>query len=128
MTEVQRIVRDIDFSDDDSVAVAMGKLKCVSDFELMHYTVLGETLNTTKSETRKAIALCRTERERRQDAKLQNLTYKSSCGAAAIGAVATVVGALIGAAVTFFLSNAEFSQPIMKPATQGAKVTSEDRG
>ena len=101
MLLVESIEKRTDFARDEDVMRAMSDMRNVSDMELMLFIVKGETLGQTKHSTRNCIALCRAEKERRDAVQVERLTMRSTRGAAAIGGVATLIGAIVGAFATY---------------------------
>lgn len=104
MSLVHGIQQRTKFSTESSVATAMMDMRSASDLEIMRYIVMGETLNQTSGSTRNAVALCRAERDRRDALQVEKLTLRSTRWAALIGAFATILGATLGAFLTYAVS------------------------
>lgn len=111
-----RLLHDIaertDFLIEESVEVALKDMHQVPDVEIQLWVVIGETLNATSHETREKVALARTEKERRDNERSEYLTKKTTVISTGVGAIATIVGAVLGVVATLAVSGAGGSPSI----------------
>jgi hypothetical protein len=106
---IEEIVRVTDFNDESSVALAHEKMKEVSDFDIERVIVIGDTNTTLAPRTRKCVSLARRERDRRVSGEQRELALRTTgiSGRYAIVAslLSALVGAILGAALTYYLQN-----------------------
>lgn len=93
--EVQRIAKQTNLGDGQSVKAALKELEKVSDSDLHFYLVMRDTLNATSSETRKAITLSQVEWERRKSKEASALAYRTTLLSGLVGIVGVILGALM---------------------------------
>ncbi|MDO8288763.1 MAG: hypothetical protein Q7T44_06045 [Parvibaculum sp.] len=102
--KIDDIAAKTNFSSEAEVEIALERMKSVSEYELHLFLVMRETLNATNTHTRNKIALAQAEQDRREVARVESLSNKTTKISGTIGAASALVGAIAGALLTHYLS------------------------
>lgn len=95
MMKIEEIAKDANFTDGDSIKLALMKMRQVPDHELHFHLVLRDTLQTTSPETRQKITLAQIESDRRATAQTRCLAIATTFLSGAVGLLGVALGAYL---------------------------------
>ncbi|UWQ58646.1 hypothetical protein K3722_00490 [Leisingera caerulea] len=107
MSDTQKTIGEIagkNFETRSDFEEAMGKMKAYSDAELL-YEVAQKHFSRGYRNELQAIALAEAEVARRSQVAAESLAFRTTKWAAGLGIVGALTGAVLGALVTYLLSN-----------------------
>ncbi|NOD88371.1 MULTISPECIES: hypothetical protein [unclassified Ruegeria] len=105
MPSVEQIFQETDFDQPQSVSEALTKMRSVPDYELHLLTVKRDTVVKALPDTRRKMALAQFELDRRATVATENLAKATTTRSGIIGIAGVVIGAVIGAALQWWLAN-----------------------
>ncbi len=101
---IEEIANQTNFADETSVKNALQKMESVSNYEIHLFLTMRDTLNATSSNTRHRITLAQAEMARREAARMEKLTTKTTITSALLAGLGVIAGAIIGAVATALLT------------------------